>query len=196
MKYGFTNGQWSATQGEYQVSSGYQWLMGQQQAVQWYPMVWSRTIIPRHAFIGWLVMQERLITRDRLLSFGVITEAECVICSNQTETHAHLIYECMFSRQCWDLLSGWFGISFSRSNVVDWFLKWRCPSLMKKQIVGAAMVALWYHIWNARNITRLEAKVMTPRYILMQVKHDIQLRCRERRWTLKAMKLPWEPSFL
>ncbi|XP_074315422.1 uncharacterized protein LOC141651617 [Silene latifolia] len=195
MKDGFVNGTWSSLPGRYSVSSGYKWLMGQQQPVHWYPLIWNRTLIPRHGFIGWLVVQERLMTKDRLLAFGIITDVACALCSIQNESYHHLFSECIFSTHCWDLFNEWIGIQIPKARVVDWFLKWRCNSLMKKQIIGAAIVALWYHIWHARNIARLEARVMAPRYILSQVKHDIKGRCQERKWTMKISHLPWEPVY-
>ncbi|XP_074292177.1 uncharacterized protein LOC141619041 [Silene latifolia] len=111
---------------------------------------------------------------DRLFTFGITNDMACAICSSQTETHQHLFSEYTFSTHCWDLLNAWIGIQIPKAKVVDWFLKWRCNSLMKKQIIGAAIVARWYHIWNARNIARIESRMLAPRYILRQVKHDIK----------------------
>ncbi|XP_074282830.1 uncharacterized protein LOC141607377 [Silene latifolia] len=181
---------------KYQVSSGYNWLMGQHQHVPWYPLIWNRTLLPRHAFIGWLIVQGRLMTRDKLFKFGITTDQACAICFSQNENHQHLFSDCTYSTLCWDLLNEWLGLSIPKTRVVDWYITWRCPSLMKKQIVGAAIVALWYHIWHARNIARIEARVLAPRYILRQVKQDIQGRCQERKWTLKLTKLPWEPVYV
>ncbi|XP_074288609.1 uncharacterized protein LOC141613766 [Silene latifolia] len=93
VKLGFSNGIWTCTQGEYNVASGYKWLMGQQQPVLWYPLIWSKTIIPKHAFIGWLIVQERLLTKDRLLKFGVFNDGLCEFCQDQLEDHRHLLIE-------------------------------------------------------------------------------------------------------
>ncbi|XP_074292958.1 uncharacterized protein LOC141619835 [Silene latifolia] len=152
-------------------------------------------MVPRHAFVGWLIVQGRLMTRDRLFRFGITTDMACAICSLQNETHQHLFSYCTYCTRCWDLLNEWLGMSISKTSVVDWFTAWRCPSLMKKQIIGAAIVALWYHIWNARNIARIEDRVLAPRFLLRKVKQDIQGRCQERKWSLKMTKLPWEPVY-
>ncbi|XP_074300723.1 uncharacterized protein LOC141632032 [Silene latifolia] len=196
MKDGFATETWAVLPGSYLVSNGYKWLMGQQHHVTWYPLIWNKTMLPRHAFIGWLIVQGRLMTRDRLFKFGITTDMVCAICSSHNETHQHLFSDCTYSTLCWDLLNGWLGLSIPKTRVVDWFITWRCPLLMKKQIIGAAIVALWYHIWTARNIARIEARVLAPRYILRQVKQDIQGRCQERKWTLKMTKLLWEPVYV
>lgn len=36
--------------------------------VYWHKMVWFKKRSPRHVFITWLVMREKMVTRDRLIS--------------------------------------------------------------------------------------------------------------------------------
>ncbi|XP_074300984.1 uncharacterized protein LOC141632329 [Silene latifolia] len=100
MKAGYVNGNWSANNGVYSVSSGYKWLLGQQNKVPWLSLVWNKTSIPKHSFIGWLAIQERLLTKDRLLKFGVISDGLCFLYHHYLETHQHLLYDCHFSQQC------------------------------------------------------------------------------------------------
>ncbi|XP_074304573.1 uncharacterized protein LOC141639315 [Silene latifolia] len=195
LKPGFLNGQWNDNKGVYSVSSGYKWLCGQQSKVKWYPLIWNQTSIPKHSFIGWLVVQERLMTRERLLKFGIVTDGSCFFCHSHLETHQHLLYDYQFSKLCWALLCGWLEIDLPSVGLIDWCLKWRCKSLMKKQIVYAAIVAVWYHIWNARNICRLEAMLITPAALIMKVKLDVTRRCRDRIWSAKAHKFAWEPKY-
>jgi hypothetical protein len=38
--------------------------------VDWWHVVWFPFVIPKHAFIIWLVVQNRLTTSDRLLAWG------------------------------------------------------------------------------------------------------------------------------
>ncbi|GKA35259.1 RNA-directed DNA polymerase, eukaryota, reverse transcriptase zinc-binding domain protein [Tanacetum coccineum] len=33
----------------------------------WYPLVWFKQSIPRHAFVTWLVVQKRLMTQDKIM---------------------------------------------------------------------------------------------------------------------------------
>ncbi|XP_074288554.1 uncharacterized protein LOC141613708 [Silene latifolia] len=195
MKPGYLNGKWIDNNGNYSVSSGYKWLCGQQSKVTWCPVIWTQTSIPKHSFIGWLVVQERLMTRERLLNFGFITDGACLFRQSHLETHQHLMYECKFSQLCWDLIRGWLEIDFPTPGLVAWCLNWRCKSLMKKQIVFTAIVAAWYHLWHAKNVCRLEAVLITPSVLLKQVKQDVCRRCKDRVWSLKAHKLPWEPTY-
>ncbi|XP_074264074.1 uncharacterized protein LOC141586672 [Silene latifolia] len=186
---------WIDNKGIYSVSSGYKWLCGQQSKISWCPLIWNKTIIPKHSFIGWLVVQERLMTRERLLKFGIIADGSCFFCQTHLETHQHLLYDSKFSQLCWDLLRGWLEIDLPSTGLIEWCLKWRCKYLMKKQIVYAAIVAVWYHLWHARNVCRLEAMLITPSALIMKVKQDICRRCKDRVWSLKIHKLPWEPKY-
>ncbi|XP_074278251.1 uncharacterized protein LOC141601845 [Silene latifolia] len=138
-------GGWIDNKGIYSVSSGYKWLCGHKS-------------------------KERLMTIERLLKFGIIADGSCFLCQTHLETHQHLLYDCKFSQLCWDLLRGWLEIDLPSTRLIEWCLKWRCKSLMKKQIVFAATVAVWYHLWHIRNVCRLEAMLITPSALIMKVK--------------------------
>ncbi|XP_074293342.1 uncharacterized protein LOC141620341 [Silene latifolia] len=173
---GFNNGVWQSGQGIYSVSSGYQWLQGVQHKVPWVPLIWNRYNVPKHSIIGWLAIHKRLMTKDRLLRFGVISDAKCDMCLDQHEDHQHLLYECAFSVQCWTSLQDWVGIKLPRSGILEWRLKWWCRSLMRKQMVLSAILGLVYHVWYAHNIYRLEQRLPRPSVLIAMVKEDIQAR--------------------
>lgn len=50
--------------------------------------VWNRLSIPKHMFISWLIMLERLRIADRL--FGLRSDDNCVPCSGK-KSHKHLV---------------------------------------------------------------------------------------------------------
>ncbi|XP_047331450.1 uncharacterized protein LOC124935027 [Impatiens glandulifera] len=51
------------------------------QIVDWAALVWSSKVISRHYFILWLAFRGRLSTRDHILAYMDITDANCVLCS-------------------------------------------------------------------------------------------------------------------
>ncbi|XP_074271403.1 uncharacterized protein LOC141595338 [Silene latifolia] len=174
---GFNNGVWQSDQGIYTVSIGYQWLLGVQHKVPWVPLIWNHYNVPKHSIIGWLAIHKRLMTKDRLLRFGVLSDAICDMCLDHQEDHQHLLYGCAFSAQCWLSLQEWLGIKLPQNGILERGLKWRCRSLMRKQLVLSAIVGLVYHVWYARNICRLEQRLPRPSVIVAIVKKDIQARC-------------------
>ncbi|XP_074321471.1 uncharacterized protein LOC141658117 [Silene latifolia] len=74
---------------------------------------------------------------------------------------------------------------FPLNDVVHWSARWRSRSLLKNHIVPTAILALWYHLWDARNVCRIEAKLFTPSFIIQQVKCEVQYRCRQKLMTSK-----------
>ncbi|XP_074308232.1 uncharacterized protein LOC141643100 [Silene latifolia] len=174
LKTGFVNSSWD-NQGQYSVSNGYAWLQGDQQKVTWSPLVWNRMNVPKHSFIVWLAVQRRLMTKDRLLKFGIITDAVCDMCLAHQEDHHHLLYGCLFSAQCWNLFRDWLNINMPLVGVLEWGLHWRCRSLLKKQVILAAMAALVYHIWTIRNKCRMELQLPRPCRVLADVQANARL---------------------
>ncbi|KAL2240808.1 UNVERIFIED_CONTAM: hypothetical protein Sindi_0722000 [Sesamum indicum] len=64
----------------------------------WSSLLSGSLKIPRHIFILWLAIQEKLATIDKpwLAHLG-----PCILCNEGlTETHAHLFFQCRFSRRC------------------------------------------------------------------------------------------------
>ncbi|XP_057250742.1 uncharacterized protein LOC130591438 [Beta vulgaris subsp. vulgaris] len=84
--------------GVYSVTEVYKRQMNVQQSVSRYGAIWGRLNIPKHRFLCWLVMLNRLKTADRLTKVGVIDDATCLICGLTEETHCHLFFQCYFSK--------------------------------------------------------------------------------------------------
>ncbi|XP_074315488.1 uncharacterized protein LOC141651687 [Silene latifolia] len=123
MKDSFCTGFWNE-QNIYSAAKGYTWLQGSQIKVPWYPLIWNKVNSPKHAFIGWLAVQQNLMTKDRLLKYGIITDGRCDLCLNHIETHQHILYECVFSAMCWSALKTWVGINMPNVGILEWSIHW------------------------------------------------------------------------
>ena len=60
---------------------------------------WFSAAIPKHSFIGWLAMKDRLWTKARLIQWGFIGDSLCSYCKMMIETRNHLFFECPFSQR-------------------------------------------------------------------------------------------------
>ncbi|XP_056845541.1 uncharacterized protein LOC108844894 [Raphanus sativus] len=67
----------------------------------WHKTVWFTGGIPKHAFNTWVVFRDRLPTRDRLISWGLIVPSHCLLCQNGDESRGHFFLVCQFSSQLW-----------------------------------------------------------------------------------------------
>lgn len=86
-----------ASNGTFSVKTAWEALRNPLPKVPWAPIVWFKQGIPRWTFIMWLVCWGRLSTKDRLLSWGLMVDPLCVLCSNVNESHKHLFFYCSFS---------------------------------------------------------------------------------------------------
>jgi hypothetical protein len=64
--------------------------------------VWFPYAIPKHAFIVWLAVQDRLITGARIVKWGYKKEVKCCFSRNQIESMEYLFFECSFSYRLWN----------------------------------------------------------------------------------------------
>ncbi|XP_074297422.1 uncharacterized protein LOC141628145 [Silene latifolia] len=170
---GFTAGNWPT----YTVRDGYKWLLGQPLKVQWSSYVWNRVALPKVAFINWLYINHRLITKDRMGRFGMVSDGLSFLCGSADESIDHLFFNCWFSRCCVRLDQLWLPAPW-QPNVVEWLIHWRCKSLLKKQLMMATIVGLIYLIWESMNISRVENRVSRPKVVVKNLQSLIALRAR------------------
>ncbi|XP_074291932.1 uncharacterized protein LOC141618749 [Silene latifolia] len=110
LKPGYCQGKWSTNAGVYTVSVGLN--------------------LHKHSIIGWLAIQCRLLTKDRLLRFNIISDGYCDMCLDHLEDHNHLLYRCRFSACCWRLLADWLDITLPDTDILNcygrrWFFQCR-----------------------------------------------------------------------
>ncbi|WZZ05910.1 hypothetical protein YC2023_091831 [Brassica napus] len=87
----------------YETGKVYHYLRGHIPTVQWASAVWSSKGIPRQSFHTWLVVLDRLPTRDRLINWGLQVSPLCLLCNSTTESRNHLYLECPYSFELWSL---------------------------------------------------------------------------------------------
>ena len=120
---------------------------------KWFSIIWSRLSIPKHKFITWLACCNRLLTRDRLLKFGCITNATCLFCETEKEIQQHLFFHCTYSKRIFVAVCNWIGVEVCIGDL-EHCLKWvkRCRRLkLRRDLYIVVFNALIYHIWRARN---------------------------------------------
>ncbi|XP_013639441.1 PREDICTED: uncharacterized protein LOC106344656 [Brassica oleracea var. oleracea] len=133
----------------------YDYLMEQLHDVSWYASVWFSRAIPRRSFHMWLVIQNRLPTRNRLIHWGLQVDPQCLLCNRSPESRDHLFFFCQFSYDLWTLV----GRRLDLTPIRDWAgtlqqMTSLSISLLQKLLVLLAWQATTYWFWNERN-TRL-----------------------------------------
>ena len=70
--------------------------------------IWKAKCTPRIKFFAWLVLVDKLNTKDMLRRRHYNTQDDdlCVLCSQGTvEDIQHLFFTCTFARRCWQALN-------------------------------------------------------------------------------------------
>lgn len=122
----------------------------------WTKLVWHSFQIPKCSFFLWLAFRNRLLTRERMLSFGFSGDANCVLCTGGvTETVQHLFTSCPFTVPVFDAANFRF--------TGDWnlylqgqLLLGRVPKI-QEQIAYLYFSVAGHAIWKERNLRVHEA---------------------------------------
>lgn len=64
----------------------------------WSSSVWFKKATPKNAFLLWTAQLNRLSTRARLGSWGLLAPSHYCLCSAYEETREHLMLSCAFSK--------------------------------------------------------------------------------------------------
>ncbi|XP_074361101.1 uncharacterized protein LOC141701316 [Apium graveolens] len=115
----------------------------------WFDAVWHSWHIPKCSFIFWLMLQNRLLTRDKLLNFGLNVDPSCVLCRSQPESNVHIGSECLFTSMV--LKSCPVPVSFSWNEWQAGFFTRGRTSRVKSQFAWLYVGVVLYLIWRERN---------------------------------------------
>lgn len=139
--------------------------------------MWNRLSVPKHRFISWLIMLERLRTADRLVSIGIRNDDSCVLCPGK-ESHKHLFFECEYSLKRLRMLQNWMGICQSQKwfNKLVHFLSKSKRSQFQRRVIAAAYCALAYYIWWARNEVVWNLTGWRPEAVMKKLQSIVMLR--------------------
>ncbi|XP_019239422.1 PREDICTED: uncharacterized protein LOC109219416, partial [Nicotiana attenuata] len=103
----------------------------------------------------------KLYTRDRLQSWGMQVDQECVLCKQANESIQHLFFECTYAKALWSTVLAWQGI---KRPVNGWNEELRWAEMQTKRKTAAAelykmaIAATVYHVWQERNARTFQAK--------------------------------------
>lgn len=131
------------------ISTIYSTLFTHRTGPPWLDFVWSKFRVPKFAFISWLIMKERLLTRDRMINLGMPTASQCLLCMTQDESHSHLFCSCPFIQ---DVFRGCgIGVTTWADFCVGRFLTQGFDQI-RTNILYLFISAIFYNVWSERNL--------------------------------------------
>ncbi|KAK7275607.1 hypothetical protein RIF29_16726 [Crotalaria pallida] len=174
----YDNGLWLGdSSNSYSVRQGYKLLIGVQETFPYHKLVWNPASIPRHCFILWLAVKDRLRTKDFLAGF-IQLNPTCSLCNSALETRNHLFFTCCWSRELLELVCNWCYLDRFHTGFGNWchWLRHSFSHKKRKQVIYVVMAAVMYHIWTERNKRIFSNVSMRPDQVFVLIKKELALR--------------------
>ncbi|GJX28615.1 putative RNA-directed DNA polymerase [Tanacetum coccineum] len=165
--------------GNFSVSAVWFDLSEVKPKVPWYKLVWFSQNIPRHAFMLWLAINQKLKTQDRLEVWQEVNDIKCSLCGVEPESHDHLFFDCCFSLEIWHQFRDLVKLD-SAPNALSVLVPYIAGrpinrsiwSILQRLVIGT----LVYFIWQERNLRRFQMKSRSVKDLCMIIKDVVRFR--------------------
>jgi len=160
--------------GRFTSSKYYMHCFREEESDAAFKWVWRSSCTNKWKVFCWLLLSDRLNTRNMLRRRGMVLQHNdygCLFCTNPPEeTIEHLFFTCPFSRQCWDLLGVSWPLLGSRIEIIHEGQRlWDKPMFMEVFVVGA------WSLWKERNNKHFRGVEPTVGSWLQRFKADFDL---------------------
>ncbi|XP_021866760.1 uncharacterized protein [Spinacia oleracea] len=140
--------------GKFRICKAYQFLKPEANSVSWKRIICNSRASPKSTFIVWLAIQNRLATKDRLMSWNLNVDGQRVLCQKYPETVTHLFFECEYSAAIWDKVMQSCGGQRSIQNwpeLIEWVAKKSRSTKSPDTYRSVLFIESVYAIWIQRN---------------------------------------------
>lgn len=139
-----------------------------------FPEIWHMRAPQSVKIFCYLVLQNRILTKEVLMIRQFNCHPDCVLCtSHQFETSLHLFFQCDYARRVWTVLAGWSGLNLIRlgddvcetwKGTLRWF-NLRDSSRQNNYL--SLLVCTCWQIWLQRN-NLIFRGIMVPPQVVAQ----------------------------
>lgn len=175
--------------GKYSTKRIYNELLGNPpDAAKPFQWIWKSSCLPKHKFFFWLLLQDRLNTRDLLTrNFFYIENKKCELCDDEPNEHlTRLFFSCDFSQNFWMAL----GFEWNTDlDIINMLMdgKQRTTSACFKETLLAGCWSIWKH----KNSIIFYHKPRSITYALCCFKEHFGMIMKKARPTLKDGMQDW-----
>ncbi|XP_039063966.1 uncharacterized protein LOC120208913 [Hibiscus syriacus] len=125
--------------------------------VLWEDLLWFPLHIPKMSIISWMVILNRLPTKDRLIRLGLESDGSCGLCEDGLENKENLFNECVFAGGVWSRVMLACRLP-CRSMCWNEALAWTIANFKGKSLLVCILKLVWncflYFVWEERNLRR------------------------------------------
>ncbi|XP_074313963.1 uncharacterized protein LOC141649166 [Silene latifolia] len=156
----------------------YSVFKGRHSNLPWTKPLMDQVVLPKHAIITRLAVQNGLSTVDNLNRRGMVIVNRCSLCFADLESIRHLYFACPFSSSVYQQILLWMGVtrrplclrqellSLSRYKGKGWKKKW----------ARGCIAAMVYLLWQERNRRLFEETSRTVDQLVKLIKYFVSIR--------------------
>lgn len=143
--------------------------------VKWYNHLWFTQCVPKCAFVLWLTLKNKLMTKDRILQWNQNIDGKCVLCKVESESRNHLFFSMsIFCSAIWNDVKklcseNWQDIETAMCNKKA---NGRIWSVIQRSVCSVSV----YYIWIERNSRVFKHVECSDAIVLKQITNTIRFR--------------------
>ncbi|CAN1292946.1 hypothetical protein LINPERPRIM_LOCUS21803 [Linum perenne] len=159
---------------KYKVSTVWNSIRRRRPAVDWHDLIWKTPTILGNSFLCWLVISDRLSTKDRVAAWSATIDLNCFMCDDGVDCREHIFAECVFSKQVLK------GVMPTEEFDVDWDStvrtlagKWSgsSDSAGVNRLIWCAAIS---HIWRERCKRMMTGRLQSATSLVENIKEEIR----------------------
>ncbi|XP_077240355.1 uncharacterized protein LOC143881252 [Tasmannia lanceolata] len=167
--------------GSFTIKTAWESLRNHHPRVPWFKSIWYHGHIPKHSFVGWQAILNKLSTRDKLSYQGPSRDIHCPLCLVEREDTNHLFFKCAYSAWIWRFVLWRFSYKRKPLHSLQMEEEWNRQTTRGKTQsaigLGIAFNASIYHIWTERNKRIHEQRFQHKKSVLNEILLIIRSRC-------------------
>ncbi|KAF4391651.1 hypothetical protein F8388_005416 [Cannabis sativa] len=144
-------------------------LLVEKPKIQYSRGIWDNLLLLKHRFVYWQIINTQLLTRDFLSKILPLQNILCPVCESEAETHEHIFYNCVFTKQVQREGSSWLGVHSWPSSNTD--LSYRCnfkKQDLQNRLLNMVTAAVFYQLWANRNQCSFDLTCAAPKNISLE----------------------------
>ena len=143
--------------------------------------IWRAKTEGKHRFFAWLLVQNKLLTADKLIKRNWQCNPTCPLCDQAPETAQHLCLNCVYAQEVWVLVAQWteglVAVPDREAKMEHW---WNgsltgIPKSIKREKASILIYTAW-NIWKERNRRVFEGCSAPPQRVLALIKEEMKIR--------------------
>lgn len=142
-------------------------------------LIWETWAPPKCKFFAWLIIQNRVWTSDRLAKRNWDHSPTCPLCRQIMETAHHLLAECRYTKQMWNLVATWTRQPQVRpmewkptDTIQEWWTAMTAAAGMPKKTAATLCMLIMWEIWKERNARTFDRRESSTQVLLAKIKDE------------------------